>query len=234
MTGCLLRLKRKNGRSVVNRNKTTCVLCHGFNNFFEPPKFDGENPATSRTAVVIKKCDFYDDWGVYDAMFWRIIQRISFGLNATIRIRFPESKSGEMKSLKELRAWRKQQAATDPEFGIDAPTEIRFIKGDSVLCFMTLEDWSDIGRIEPYSCSYTFSFYSYEKSVDALINDSIATQLSQEEAVAEVKTINELVSPKWYWPILNTIKSENFLIYVGLSVLVLFAIAMILQRWLSV
>ena len=81
--------------------------------------------------------------------------------------------------MEELRAWQKQQDATDPEFGIDVPTEIRFIKGDDVLCLMTLEDWSDIGKVEPYSCSYTFSFYSYREKVHALINDSIVAQLSQ-------------------------------------------------------
>ena len=137
-----------------------------------------------------------------------------------------------MKSLEELRIWQKQQAATDPEFGIDLPTEIRFIKGDAVLCLMTFEDWSDIGKVEPYSCSYTFSFYSYEEKVDALIKDSIVAQLSQEENVCEVKTIQESTSPKWYWPILNTIKSEDFLVYVGFSVLILFALVMILQRWM--
>lgn len=95
---------------------------------------------------------------------------------------------------------------------------------------MTLEDWSDIGKVEPYSCSYTFSFYSCGGKIDALINDSIVAQLSQEADVCEVKTIHESASPKWYWPILNTIKSENFFIYVGLGVLILFALVMILHR----
>jgi len=214
----------------VNKSKLTCVICRGFNKFFEAPKVDGKTTATSRTAIVVKKSDFYDEWDVYDAMFWRIVQRITFDLDATIRIRCPESESMEMKSLEELRAWQKQQAATDPEFGIDVPTEIRFIKGDDVLCLMTLEDWSDIGKVEPYSCSYTFSFYSYQGKVDALINDSIVAQLSQEEGVFEVKTIHESASTRWCWPILNTIKSENFLIYVGLGVLILFALVMTLQR----
>ena len=125
----------------MNNNKLACVICRGFNKFVEAPKVDGKTTATSRTAIVVKKSDFYDEWDVYDAMFWRIVQRITFDLDATIKIRCPESESMEMKSLEELRAWQKQQAATDAEFGIDVPTEIRFIKGDDVLCLMTLEDW---------------------------------------------------------------------------------------------
>ena len=214
----------------MNNNKLACVICRGFNKFFEAPKVDGKTTATSRTAIVVKKSDFYDEWDVYDAMFWRIVQRITFDLDATIKIRCPESESMEMKSLEELRAWQKQQAATDPEFGIDVPTEIRFIKGDDVLCLMTLEDWSDIGKVEPYSCSYTFSFYSYQEEVDALINDSIVAQLSQECGVCEVKTIHESPTPKWYWPVFNTIKSEDFLFYVWFGVLLLFALVMTLQR----
>ena len=69
MTGYLLRLRKKNGRSAVYNNKLACVICRGFNKFFEAPKVDGKTTATSRTAIVVKKSDFYDEWDVYDAMY---------------------------------------------------------------------------------------------------------------------------------------------------------------------
>lgn len=217
----------------MNKSKLICVICRGFNKFFDAPKADGRTPVTFRTAIVIKKRDFYDEWDVYDALFWRIIQRITIDLNASIRIICPESETGEMQSLEELRTWQKKQAASDPEFGMDVPTEIRFMKGTSILCLMTLEDWSDIGKVEPYSCSYTFSFYSYEKEIDESINGSIKAQLSNEEEVGEIRTAQECTSPQWYWSIFAMIKSDKFLICVGLSVLVVIALVMIYQRCVS-
>lgn len=131
----------------MNKSKLICVICRGFNKFFDAPKADGRTPVTFRTAIVIKKRDFYDEWDVYDALFWRIIQRITIDLNASIRIICPESETGEMQSLEELRTWQKKQAASDPEFGIDVPTEIRFMKGTSILCLMTLEDTVRLNHI---------------------------------------------------------------------------------------
>ena len=116
----------------------------------------------------------------------------------------------------------------DSELGIDVPTEIRFMKGTSTLCLMTLEDWSDIGKVEPCSCSYTFSFYSYENGMDKTVNDSIVTQLSQEEELGEIKAIQECASPKWYWPLLDMVRSDKFFIYGGFSVLAMFATVMMI------
>ncbi len=210
------------------RDKLTCVICRGFNKFFDVPKVDGKTPATFRTAFAIKMRDFDDEWGLYDALFWRIIHRITIDLNASIRILCPESETGEMQSLEELRIWQKEQAASDSEFGIDVPTEIRFLKGGSLLCLMSLEDWSDIGKPEPYSLSYTFSFYSYEKEIDESVNGSIASQLSIEKEAGEIKAFQECNSPKWYWPLLDIIKGDSFFICAGFSILALFAIVMII------
>lgn len=217
----------------MNRNKIMCVICRGFNKFFDVPKVDGKALATFRTAIIIKKRGFYDEWEVYDALFWRIVRSVALGLNASVNIKCPGSESGEMHSLEELRDWQRQQAANDSEFMIDVPTEISFLRGNSPLCLMSLEDWSDIGKIEPYSCSYTFSFYSYGKGIDESINGSIMAQLSSEEEVGEINAVQECASPKWYWPFLAMIKSDNFFIGVGFGVLIVFALVMIFQRWIS-
>ena len=97
---------------------------------------------------------------------------------------------------------------------------------------MELEDWSDVGKVEPYSCSYTFSFYSHDVNVNEKIGNELQKFLSSEKAISGVSEVYEVPQPKWYWPILNTIKSEDFLVYVGFSVLILFALVMILQRWM--
>jgi len=143
--------------------------------------------------------------------FWRVIQRIALDLDASISIRHSESKTGEMQSLEELRTWQKQQTEKDLEFGIDVPTEIRFLRDGRLLCLTSLEDWSDIGKPEPYSLSYTFSFYSYEKEIDESINNSIAAQLSQDEEVGGFRTFQECNSPKWYLSY-NPHSSSKFLI----------------------
>ena len=143
----MLRSKKKYGRSAVNKSKLICVICRGFNKFFDAPKAYGERLVAFRTAIVIKKHDFYDEWEVYDALFWRIVRSVARGLNASIRIRCPESESGEMHSLEELRDWQRDQTAIDSEFGIDVPTEILFLQDDNLLCLMSLEDWSDIGNV---------------------------------------------------------------------------------------
>ena len=214
----------------MNKSKLICVICRGFNKFFDAPKAYGERLVAFRTAIVIKKHDFYDEWEVYDALFWRIVRSVARGLNASIRIRCPESESGEMHSLEELRDWQRDQTAIDSEFGIDVPTEIRFLQDDNLLCLMSLEDRSDIGNVEPYSSSYTFSFYSYENGIDKAVNDSIKAQLSQEEEAVEIRTAQECTSPKWYWPLFAKIKSDWFLICVGFSVLVVFAIWLAIGR----
>ena len=36
-------------------NKLICVICRGFNKFFDAPKADGRTLVTFRTAIVIKK-----------------------------------------------------------------------------------------------------------------------------------------------------------------------------------
>ena len=52
-------------------------ICHGFNNHFESPKFIGEHRVVFRTAVVIKKRDFYDEWDVDDDLFWRMVVTVA-------------------------------------------------------------------------------------------------------------------------------------------------------------
>lgn len=121
-----------------------------------------------------------------------------------------------------------QQVAVDPEFGIDVPTEIRFLNGDVMTCLMTLEDWSDRGKVEPYSCSYAFSFYSYSEKVNELFQNTIRAQLLQEDEVDAVKVFHEHDSPKWYWSFLDMVKGGTFRIYASLGTLALLAIAMLI------
>jgi len=61
----------------VNTNNLTCMICSGFNIFFDVPKIDGMSNATYRMAVVIKKRNVDDEWEVYDSLFWRMVQRLS-------------------------------------------------------------------------------------------------------------------------------------------------------------
>ena len=62
-------------------------ICHGFNNYFEPPKFIGGHRVVFRTAVVIKKRDFYDEWDVYDDLFWRMVVAIAAEIADAYRIK---------------------------------------------------------------------------------------------------------------------------------------------------
>lgn len=211
----------------MSNNKQLCIICRGFNNNFDVPRVDGKGAAQFRTAIIIKKKDFYDGWEVYDAFLWRIVQRIISDLDATILIKCPESEFGLVKSLDELREWQKQQAAEDPDFGIDAPTEVRFFNRESFLCLMLLEDWSDIGKIEPYACSYTYSFYSYDVKVDAKVSASLERALDVDSEMVSVSHIQEEPFPKWYWPLINKLKSSN-VFYHGMFCLMILALAGVL------
>ena len=43
----------------MNKSKLICVICRGFNKFFDAPKADGRTPVTFRTAIVIKKNEIF-------------------------------------------------------------------------------------------------------------------------------------------------------------------------------
>ena len=216
----------------MKKSNVQSFICHGFNNYCESPKFIGEHRVMFRTAVVFKERDFDDVWDVHDDLFWRMVNVIAAELADSYRIKVIDQTAPIFDSVSELRAWQSLQKETDSEFVLDPPAEIDLFSAGASICHMEFEDWLDIGKHEPYACSFTFSFYSYDENVNAKIGEVLQKFLSSEKAISGVSEVYEVPQPKWYWPILNTIKSEDFLVYVGFSVLILFALVMILQRWM--
>lgn len=202
-------------------------ICHGFNNYFEPPKLIGEHQVMFRTAIVIKKRDSYDEWYVYDDLFWRMMGAIVAKVADSYRIKVIDQTAPTFDSASELREWQSLQKATDSEFVLDPPGEIDLFSADAPICHIELEDWSDIVEHEPYACSFTFSFYSDSKNVNAEIDEALRRFLSTDKEVSEVTTVNEYPAPKWYWPLLRVVKGDSFLLYTGVGVLAIFAIVMV-------
>ena len=201
------------------KNKITAYVCSGFNNNFDVPKIDGTRRAVYRSAVIIKKVDWLDTWSAYEDIVCRIIQKVQSCLSSEIEIDYPEVSHGFVKSLPELRNVERTLSALDSEYSSEPLTEIRFLICGRQTCLMTLEDWSDIGKPEPYAISYTYSFYSYDATVDKQIRESIRAQLFAETAVGDVKEHQECAVPKWYWPLMDIFRSEKYFICGTLSVL---------------
>ncbi len=212
----------------MKRNKIKTYICHGFNNYFDVPDISSRCRATCRTAVVVKKVDFFDNWKVYDALVWRVIQRVATDLSAEMKIKCPDSKAGFVNSLSQWKRCQEDAAKEDSEFEENTPSEITFLKGGVPICLMMLEDWSDIGKIEPYAASYTYSFYCCDANMDMMISKAIKVQLSEEDEVGEICKYQEAPTPKWYWHLLDLIKGDTFFICAGFIVLALFAIVMII------
>lgn len=227
MIGSLRRSKKKNGRSAVNKNKLTCTICHGFNNHFDVPRVGGKKTATHRTAVVIKKCDFYDEWDLYDDLFWRMVPVIAAEIADSYRIKVMDRAAPVFDTVLDLRKWQAQQKESDSEFILEPPGEIDLLFEGNQICHIGFEDWSDIVKYEPYASSFTFSFYSANEDVDAKIADALHKFLSSEKGISKISVVDESPSPKWYWPLLSVIKGDTFLICSGFSVLALFGIIMI-------
>jgi hypothetical protein len=194
-------------------DKGISIICHGFNEHFEVPKIDGKVKATFRTAIVIKKRDFYDEWDVYDNLAWRVINGVAKALSASMQIDCPEPSEEHLSSFEELRQWQDKQSQTDPDFALEPPTQIRFYAKKTLLCLMSLEDWSDIWTIEPYLGSFTFSFYSYDSEINAKVTEAITNQLEAEPEISEVRTVYEATAPKWYWAITREYSLKAFISY---------------------
>lgn len=208
-------------------------ICHGFNNYCESPKFIGEHRVMFRTAVVIKKRDFYDEWDVYDDLFWRMVVAIATEIGDAYRIKVMDQTAPAFDSVSELRAWQSLQKETDSEFFPDPPGEIDLFSVGASICQMEFEDWSDIGKYEPYACSYTFSFYSYDENVNAKIGTVLQKFLSSEKAISGVLEVCEVPQPKWYWPLVNIARRPNFFEYAMFSLMALAAIILIITSALS-
>lgn len=202
-------------------------ICHGFNNYFESPKFIGEHRVVFRTAVVIKKRDFYDEWDVYDDLFWRMVVAVATEIADAYCIKVTDQTAPTFDSVSELRAWQTHQEEVDSEFVLDPPGEIDLFSESVPICHMELEDWSDIVKYEPYACSYTFSFYSYNGDVNAKIGNALHKFLSSDKEISAIFVVSESPRPKWYWPLLNIIKSDMFFIRTGFCILALVAFAVI-------
>lgn len=71
-----------------------------------------------------------------------------------------------------MEALSRNAAKEDSEFEENTPSEITFLKGGVPICLMMLEDWSDIGKIEPYTASYTYSFYCCDANMDMMISQA--------------------------------------------------------------
>ena len=212
----------------MNTNCGTAVICRGFNNYCDMPKFIGKRRIMFRTSVVIKKRNCFDEWDVYDDLFWRMETAVSVAVADGCRIKAMDQTAPIFCAFSEFRAWQSEQKASDPEFVVEPPGEIEFFSVDKPICLMEFEDWSDIVKHEPYACSFTFSFYSDNKNVNARIEALLHRFLLADKEISEITTVNECPSPKWYWPLLNVMKSDGFFICVGLVALVFFAIVMII------
>ena len=213
----------------MKKSNVQSFICHGFNNHFEPPKFVGERRVMFRTAVVMKKCDFYDVWDVYDDLFWRMVIAIAAEIADSYRIKVIDQTAPAFNSLSELRTWQSYQKESDSEFVLDPPGEIDFFSADAPICHMELEDWSDVVKYEPYACSFTFSFYSHDEDINIKIVDVLKKLLSFDKSVAGVSEVFEVPRPKWYWPLVNIARSPNFFIYAMFSLMALAAIIVIIM-----
>ena len=176
---------------------------------------------TLRTAVVIKKRDFFDEWDVYDSFFWLMLESLSNKIADKMRIKALGCDSRTFATLDELRTWQAQQKSFDPEFDLEPPCEIEFFSEGCLVSMMKFENWSDIVKHEPYACSFTFSFYSDNLKTNAQIGDSLQHCLSSSQEITNVTHVQEEPEPKWFWPVMATLKSSKFLTYVVLVLMAL-------------
>ncbi len=214
----------------MRQNSGPSFICHGFNTYCKSPKFIGGQRVMYRTAVVIKNHDFDEEWALYDDLFWRMLSVIAAEIADSYCIKMIDQTAPTFDSVSELRAWQSLQKESDSEFFLGGPGEIDFFSAGFLICHMVFEDWSDVVKPETYAISFTFSFYSYDKNVNAKIGNVLQKFLSSEESITEIAEFFESPHPKWYWCLLNIIKKDAFFYYVGFAVFVLYALVLILKQ----
>ena len=193
------------------KNDLVTFLCRGFNRYFDVPRLCHGRKAVFRTAVVTKKKDFHDEWHDYDALIVDAAERVSAALGAQMEVRVSELSAGPFPSFANWREWCDRQMDVDPEcIGPEPITEVWFKTGGDVVGLMSWEDWSDVGKFEPYAVSYTYSFYSLDADVDEKIFLCLSGLLDQHESVSSVSHVVESHSPRWYWKPLDFLRSLIF------------------------
>ncbi len=181
------------------------IICHGFNPYFSVPKLGGIH-AKFRTAIVLKFPNPHNNWYLVENEAYRILQHVADALLSTIKINFSDSNVKIMHSIQEVKEWEFKQKQHDSDFVETPPSKILYEKKEKCICLALLEDWSDIGKIEPYNLSYTYSFYSMEQHVDQCITSAIFAQLKSDVESLDVEVVWEMKKKQWYWPLLDVLR----------------------------
>lgn len=187
MIGLLHPLKKKNGRLAVTQN---VIICRGFNRYFFPPKCLKWKRDVRRTAFVLPISSGWEDWFAYRDFFWNVVERIKENTDSVFSIMVGKNKFG---SIRDFQMWASMEEDED------IPEQIVFINGTiGICCVLEFENWVDVGHADPYSCSFTFSCYSPEGSVDELIFKSCVSPLVG-DCFGEYSLFLESNRYKWQW-----------------------------------
>lgn len=190
------------------KNDIETFICRGFNRYFDVPSMTKGKKACARTAVVVKKKSFYDGWHDYSELFVEIAERVSLALGAQITVEVSDSSAGPFISFAQWREWCNQQQDLDPEcIGLEPITRVLYSIDSDIACLMSLEDWSDVGGVEPYACSFTYSFYSCDPEIDDRIAQCLNELLGEFNGASSAAIVVEASSPRWYWRPLDFLRT---------------------------
>lgn len=188
---------RRHSRLSKNEN-IEIYICKGFNRYCSTPKLNEHKKQMFRTALIIKKEDFYDNWEItYNNIFWEFINNLVVNMSADLEIVEVDNSSLYVPFNSWENTFKSKTNISVDE--LDEPTEIRIIKENEVICIISLENWSDSPDPHPYSWSYTYSFYTNDEQIDKTIYETLISQVKSISSVDLIDIIKEEPTPIWHW-----------------------------------
>lgn len=195
---------RRHSRLSKNEN-IEIYICKGFNRYCSTPKLNEHKKQMFRTALIIKKEDFYDNWEItYNNIFWEFINNLVLNMSVDLEIVEVDNSSLYVPFNSWKNTFKSKTNISIDE--LDELTEIRIIKENEVICIISLENWSDSPDSHPYNWSYTYSFYTNDEQIDKTINKILSSSINSISSIELVDTIQEYPKPKWYWKYMGFLK----------------------------
>lgn len=218
----MYKMRRHSRLSKIEKIET--YICKGFNCYCSAPKLKDFRKQIFRTALIIKKEDFFDCWEItYNNIFWELINNLV--ANMTVDLEIVEIDNSSL--YVPFDSWENTFKAKTNISGdeLDEPTELRMIKGNKIICVISLENWSDSPSPHPYNWSYTYSFYTNNAQIDKTIYEILSSSIKTIPSVELIDTIQEYHKPIWY------LKYKEFLESIKEWVLIFLITALLFFIW---
>ena len=186
------------------KNKINAYICQGFSPFFIPIKMDLFRKSKFRTALIVKRVSFLDDFSIYATFFKSIIE--FFLEKFETKVEFSNNHYIAIKTYNNLLDLMSSVSIKNKAQRTYNPIKFKFIKDRNTNFILSVEDWTDIDQIDVYNSSWVLSFYSNKENINNEIIKYINEFINKNSnTVNIVKRIDEFKQPNLIWFFLNNL-----------------------------